>query len=89
MIVDGSDTRLPYWINATGGPALATAGTGDVLSGMIGAQLAQGHDALSGTLASVWLHGRAAQLHQADLGLLASEVATLAAQELSELKRRR
>ena len=75
-----------YWINPTGGPALATAGTGDVLSGMIGALIAQGFELRDAVLAAVWLHGCAAQIHHADAGLLASEVPQLAAQELARLR---
>ncbi len=42
-----------------GTAALATAGSGDVLSGLIGATLARGHDALSAASLSAHLHGRA------------------------------
>ena len=54
-------------------PALATAGTGDVLSGIIGALLAQGVDALDAAAAGAWLHGRAAQ-GGPPRGLVASDV---------------
>lgn len=47
-------------INPTGNPALATAGTGDVLSGLCGALLAQGAPAWEAALMAVWLHGAAA-----------------------------
>ena len=47
-------------VNTTGGPWLATAGTGDVLSGIIGAFLAQGMGAFEAAAAGAWLHGRAA-----------------------------
>lgn len=47
-------------INPTGNAALATAGTGDVLAGMIGALLAQGMPARHAACAAVWIHGRAA-----------------------------
>ncbi len=47
-------------INGTGNPALATAGSGDVLSGLCGALLAQQRPAWEAALAAVWLHGRAA-----------------------------
>lgn len=66
------------WINPTGNPALASAGTGDVLAGMIGGLLAQGYPALDAVRGAVWLHGRAAELHGDDRGLTASEVAPLA-----------
>jgi hydroxyethylthiazole kinase-like uncharacterized protein yjeF len=87
VIVDRPRGPERYWINPSGGPALASAGAGDVLSGMIGALIAQGFEALSGTLAAVWLHGSAAQAHGADIGLLASEVAPLAVRELARLRR--
>jgi NAD(P)H-hydrate epimerase len=40
-------------------PALATGGTGDVLTGLLGALLVQGLDPLAAACAGVWLHGRA------------------------------
>jgi hydroxyethylthiazole kinase-like uncharacterized protein yjeF len=86
VIVDRPGEREAYWINPSGGPALASAGTGDVLAGMIGALIAQGFGVLTGTLGAVWLHGRAAQAHGADAGLLASEVPQLAARELARLR---
>ncbi len=47
-------------INGTGNPALATAGTGDVLAGLCGALLAQSCPAWEAALAAVWIHGAAA-----------------------------
>jgi NAD(P)H-hydrate epimerase len=47
-------------LNATGGPWLATAGTGDVLSGIVGALAAMGLPAFRAAAAGAWLHGRAA-----------------------------
>jgi ADP-dependent NAD(P)H-hydrate dehydratase / NAD(P)H-hydrate epimerase len=49
-------------ISATGGPRLATAGTGDVLSGVVGAFLAQGLDGLRAAGAGAFVHGRAGHL---------------------------
>lgn len=46
----------------SGTPWLATAGTGDVLAGLLGARLAGGVAPLAAAEAAVWLHGRAAQL---------------------------
>jgi len=86
VIVDRGADGEQYWINPTGSPALATAGTGDVLAGMIGALIAQGFTLRASTLAAVWLHGRAAQAHGADVGLIASEVPQLAARELARLR---
>lgn len=86
VVVDRPADVQRYWINPTGGPALSSAGTGDVLSGMIGALIAQGFEPLTSSLAAVWLHGSAAQAHGADIGLLASEVAALAVRELIRLR---
>jgi len=64
-------------INPSGNPALSTAGTGDVLSGLCGALLAQGWPTRAAALAATWIHGAAAdQLVGAGLGpvgLTASE----------------
>jgi NAD(P)H-hydrate epimerase len=43
----------------SGTPTLATAGSGDVLSGVIGATIARGHDALDAAALAAHLHGRA------------------------------
>ena len=47
-------------INTSGNPGMASAGMGDVLSGLIAAFIAQGADARTALLAGVWLHGAAA-----------------------------
>jgi hydroxyethylthiazole kinase-like uncharacterized protein yjeF len=47
-------------INTTGNPGLATGGSGDVLSGLAGALLAQGWPAWEAALGAVWVHGAAA-----------------------------
>lgn len=65
-------------VNPTGNPALATAGSGDVLSGLCGALLAQGWPVWEAALAAVWLHGKAADNLVQDgigpIGLTASEL---------------
>ena len=48
------------WVVASGGPELATIGTGDVLAGMIGAFRAAGLDSLVATRSAAFWHGRAA-----------------------------
>lgn len=65
-------------INTSGGPALATAGTGDVLAGLCGSLLAQGWNEWDAALGAVWLHGAAADALVASgagpIGLTASEL---------------
>jgi ADP-dependent NAD(P)H-hydrate dehydratase / NAD(P)H-hydrate epimerase len=58
----------------TGTPALATAGTGDVLTGVIAAFLAKGLDARLAAVAGAIAHGRAAELAPHQVGLVASDV---------------
>jgi NAD(P)H-hydrate epimerase len=59
------------WINPTGGPAMATAGSGDILTGLVAGMAAQFPDALDrAVVAAVWLHGRAGDLAAAELGEL-------------------
>ena len=58
-----------------GHPAMATAGLGDVLAGVIGALLAQGMNAFDAACLAVWLHARAGeQQGQLGRGLAASDL---------------
>ncbi|HEX9901638.1 MAG TPA: NAD(P)H-hydrate dehydratase [Acidobacteriota bacterium] len=50
------------FINSTGNPGLATGGSGDVLSGMIGSQLVQEKEAWKAALSAVYVHGLAGDL---------------------------
>jgi hydroxyethylthiazole kinase-like uncharacterized protein yjeF len=56
-VISSEDGRLR--IVNTGTPALATAGTGDVLAGMIGAAMSRGHEPLDAAALSAHLHARA------------------------------
>jgi NAD(P)H-hydrate epimerase len=56
------------FVNTTGNPGLATGGTGDVLTGLIGALLAQGVEAFTAAQLGVYLHGLAGDLARDDLG---------------------
>jgi hydroxyethylthiazole kinase-like uncharacterized protein yjeF len=65
-------------VNPTGSPLLAAAGSGDVLSGVVGALLAGGLGPREAAVAGAWLHGAAADSlvpRLGDAGLLAHEVA--------------
>ncbi len=59
LVCDGTLGDDFVTINPTGGPALATAGSGDVLAGAIGALLAQGLPAATAARLAVWVHGTA------------------------------
>ena len=65
-----------------GPPALATAGTGDVLTGITAAFLAKGLDAALAAAAAAVAHGRAAQLAPHRTGLVASDLLDLLPQAL-------
>ena len=64
----GQDDQPPVWVNLTGTPWLATAGTGDVLSGLAGSLLAQGLEVGEAAAAAAYLHGLAARLAAAGAG---------------------
>ncbi len=69
-IVAASDGRAA--ISRTGSPWLASAGTGDVLAGIVASQCAAGLPPFEAACAGVWLHGRAAEL--AGPGLVADDL---------------
>ena len=74
-VIGGPDGRL--FINPTGNPGMASGGTGDVLTGMVGAFLARGLDALTALQAGCFLHGLAGDLACAERGeesLIAGDV---------------
>ena len=78
----------PVLLAAAGTPALATAGTGDVLSGVIGAFLARGLDALRAAALGAHVHGAAAGLGR-PIGLLSVDLPDLVADWLSGAQGRR
>jgi hydroxyethylthiazole kinase-like uncharacterized protein yjeF len=83
VVLKGDDTLIAapdgrVAVSPGGSPALATAGTGDVLTGVISALLAQGLDAFTAAAAGVWMHAEAgreaARRVGAPEGVIASDV---------------
>jgi NAD(P)H-hydrate epimerase len=83
VVLKGDDTLISHpsgmvAVNPGDSPALATAGSGDVLTGAIAALLAQGLDAFTAAAAGVWMHAeagrRAAHAVGAAEGVIASDV---------------
>jgi NAD(P)H-hydrate epimerase len=72
VITDGDRVR----VNNTGNPGMATAGAGDVLSGIIGAFLAQGADPFFAAVAGAYVHGLAGDRAHMEKGchLVASDL---------------
>ena len=72
VLLKGSDTLVVEAgraaVNSTGGVALATAGTGDVLSGVIGALLSRGMEPFEAARVGAWAHGRAAEVWSEETG---------------------
>jgi ADP-dependent NAD(P)H-hydrate dehydratase len=87
VITDGQRVH----VNRTGNSALSKAGTGDVLSGVIGALLGQDLDPFDAACLGAWLHGRACELAGERLGLrsvLARDVVDALPHALAERERR-
>ena len=67
-LVTLGDDANPVNVNPANNPAMATAGTGDVLTGVIAGLMAQGLEPFAAAVAGVYLHGRAGEMLRADLG---------------------
>jgi ADP-dependent NAD(P)H-hydrate dehydratase / NAD(P)H-hydrate epimerase len=77
------------FLNPTGNPGLASGGTGDVLTGMVGAFLARGLTPAAALSSAVYLHGRAGDLAAARVGqeaLIASDVIDALPEALIEIQ---
>jgi NAD(P)H-hydrate epimerase len=74
LVLKGYRTLLAFpdgrvWINSTGSPAMATGGTGDILTGLIAGLLAQfPREPEQAIAAAVYLHGLSGELGAAELG---------------------
>ena len=81
VLIKGANSITVYqdklYINTTGNPGMATAGSGDVLTGIISGLVAQGYEALSATIFGVYLHGKSGDIALEDYGyqsLIASHI---------------
>jgi hydroxyethylthiazole kinase-like uncharacterized protein yjeF len=82
LVLKGHNTLVAdfagnLYINKTGNPGMATAGSGDVLTGIIGAFLGQGLNAFNAARYAVYLHGLAGDLaakKKTQLGMIASDI---------------
>ena len=82
IVLKGAHTSVSLpdgrvWFNSTGNPGMATAGSGDVLTGMILALLSQGYKASEAAIAAVFIHGLAGNIAAEKTGyesLIASDI---------------
>ena len=65
------------WVNLTGNPGMATGGSGDILTGIIGGLLTQKLSSLEAAKTGVYLHGYAADLAAQKKGKQASSLVIL------------
>jgi len=89
LLLKGAGTLIALpdgrtFINTSGNPGMATAGSGDVLSGIIGGLVAQGYDPEIATPMGVYLHGKTGDL-LADRQGMEGIIATQIAESLSEV----
>lgn len=72
LLIKGAHSIIIYdnfvYINNTGNPGMATAGSGDVLTGMLTGLLSQNYDPISATIFGVYLHGKAGDIALSGLG---------------------
>ena len=73
-VIASPDDTQPVLVNSTGTSWLATAGSGDVLSGLAGSLLAQGVPTATAAAAAAYLHGMAARLAARDAPIGASDL---------------
>ncbi|AFL82058.1 yjeF-like protein, hydroxyethylthiazole kinase-related protein [Aequorivita sublithincola DSM 14238] len=72
VIIKGAYTLTVYgdklYLNSSGNPGMATAGSGDALTGVITGLLSQGYDPLLASVFGVYIHGRAGDIAAGQMG---------------------
>jgi NAD(P)H-hydrate epimerase len=94
IILKGAHTMVvnsdgSVWFNTTGNPGMATAGSGDVLTGILTSLLAQGYDPFDAARAGVFLHGLAGDIGAAESGmeaLIASDIIASLGKSFNRIK---
>jgi NAD(P)H-hydrate epimerase len=95
IVLKGDHTVIAFpdgetWINPTGSPALATGGTGDILTGMTAGLMAQHiKDWRWAVVAAVWLHGRCGELagkHWGEQAAMATDLLDFLPQAMDEVR---
>jgi ADP-dependent NAD(P)H-hydrate dehydratase / NAD(P)H-hydrate epimerase len=95
IVLKGDRTIIAFpdgetWVNPTGSPAMATGGTGDILTGMTSGLLAQHpQDWKRAVVAAVWLHGRCGELagkHWGEQAMLATDLLDFLPEAMNELR---
>jgi len=95
VVLKGDRTVIAFpdgeaWVNPTGSPAMATGGTGDILTGMIAGMIAQHPDNWKcAVVAAVWLHGRCGELagrHWGEESMLATDMLDFLPEAMNEVR---
>ncbi len=79
------------FINPTGNPGMATAGTGDVLAGMIGGLIAQGYSPIDAANMAAYLHGMAGDevaKKKGQIGMMATDILDVLPELIAQIVRR-
>ena len=82
IVIKGAYTKIVFpngavYVNSTGNPGMATAGSGDVLTGVISGLLAQNYTPQDAALLGVFLHGKSGDLaaqHFSQESIIASDI---------------
>lgn len=94
LVLKGVPTVIadPYgnaYLNSTGNPGMATAGMGDVLTGVIAGLLAQGLSPINAAISGVYLHGMAGDIaasQKGEHGIIATDVLEALPKAIVEIK---